>query len=175
MSVERTVAADVDRAVVLNEMGRMLLMFGDRYTASLFFSKSGDLEPLAMKTVFEPHKEEVGSIMSSFSMCVCVCVCVCVFGRSLLMCWHFMLHCGTVGTLSSIHTLHMYSVYGCKILYVCYMYSVYGCKVLYSKCVSYSVATPLPCYIYTVSSLLVWPGRLPRPGPEFYSPFTTTN
>ena len=70
------VIADIDKAVTLNEMGRMMVMFGDRYTASLFFSKSLDISPQSVKSVFEPSREQVCHSVSLYHLCVCTYVCV---------------------------------------------------------------------------------------------------
>ena len=52
----------MDRAVALNEMGKMMLMFGDRYNATLFFYKSQEVDLPSCK-VFKPVKESVCSIL----------------------------------------------------------------------------------------------------------------
>ena len=71
------VIADIDKAVTLNEMGRMMVMFGDRYTASLFFSKSLDISPQSVKSVFEPSREQVchSLLLQLHHWCVYVCMC----------------------------------------------------------------------------------------------------
>ena len=51
----------MDRAVALNEMGKMMLMFGDRYNTTLFFYKSQEVDLPSCK-VFKPVKESVCSI-----------------------------------------------------------------------------------------------------------------
>ena len=49
----------MDRAVTLNEMGRMMLMFGDRYRANLFFTKSQQADPPTSEFSFFKTTPEV--------------------------------------------------------------------------------------------------------------------
>ena len=53
----------IDKTVLLNEMGRMMLMFGDRYNASLFFTKSQQVDVLPINDIFSPTRDLVSTLL----------------------------------------------------------------------------------------------------------------